>query len=194
MSSHGAGGTINYVSEYNGSVMALYIPAGTEVGSYRYSPYGETTPDNNGLSSPAAANNPFRYIGGYQDKTARGEDGYYKLGARYYDGHGHFTQPDAIAGRISDPRTLTSYNYAGGDPVNSSDPSGNSLGSALGDIAGGAIATIELPRFAQVPLVWDVQLPVSDLRLLERLSVLVSRRRSKVTLVSRPQAHLAKTS
>ena len=131
LSSHGAGGTVNYVSEYNGTVAALYSPAGVEVGYYRYSPYGQTTVVNNG-SSTTADSNPFRYVGGYQDKTSTGDDGFYKLGARYYDGRGHFTQPDAIAGTINDPKTLTSYNYAGGDPINASDPSGMSLGDLLG--------------------------------------------------------------
>ncbi len=124
LSAREGGVATNYVSEYNGSVVALYNNAGGEVGSYRYSPYGRTT-----ATGAAAEANPFRYIGGYQDKDAAGNDGFYKLGARYYDTQGHFTQPDAIAGSIGDPKTLTSYNYSGGDPINSADPSGNSLGS-----------------------------------------------------------------
>lgn len=136
LSSHGPGGTVNYVSEYNGSVLALSNPAGAEVGSYRYSPYGRTT-----VTGTSAAANPFRYVGGYHDKDANGGDGYYKLGARFYDTQGHFTQPDAIAGSIGDPKTLTSYNYAGGDPINSSDPSGNSFIDDLGfDGAGDRLA------------------------------------------------------
>jgi RHS repeat-associated protein len=69
----------------------------------------------------------FRYISGYQDLTSASDDGLYKFGARYYDARGHFTQPDSMPGSISDPKTLTSFNYAGGDPINSSDPSGLSL-------------------------------------------------------------------
>ena len=107
------------------------------MGYYRYSPHGQTTVVNNGSSTLADAD-PFRYVGGYQDKTSTGDDGFYKLGARYYDGRGHFTQPDAIAGSISDPRTLTSYNYAGGDPINNSDPSGY---LSVGDVVGGVVGT-----------------------------------------------------
>jgi RHS repeat-associated protein len=72
----------------------------------------------------AAQANPFRYIGGIQDVDSSGNGTVYALGDRYYDAQGHFSQPDALAGTISDPKTLTSYNYAGGDPINYSDPSG----------------------------------------------------------------------
>jgi len=43
--------------------------------------------------------NPFRHISGFQD-TAGAEE-YIKLGARYYDGHGHFTQPDPLNGSMT---------------------------------------------------------------------------------------------
>ena len=122
LASYDAGGTWFYFAEFNGSVAALYNTSGTEIGSYTYSPYGKTT-----VTGAAGNDNPFRYIGGLQDKDLAGNDAGYKLGARYYDDRGHFTQPDAIAGTIRNPKTLTSYNYAGGDPINSSDPNGNSF-------------------------------------------------------------------
>ena len=135
LASYGAGGSPFYFSEFTGSVAALYNTAGSEVGSYTYSPYGKTT-----VTGAAGAANPFRYIGGIQDSDSPTNGSIYKLGARYYDAQGHFTQPDSIAGTINDPKTLTSYNYAGGDPINSSDPSGYFLkeiaqaGSALAGI------------------------------------------------------------
>jgi RHS repeat-associated protein len=113
LASYGASGTLFYFSEFNGSVAAIYNTGGTEVGSYQYSPYGKST-----ATGTAAENNPFRYIGGLQDKDSTGGDTYYKLGARYYDGQGHFTQPDPII-----PGGGT-YEYTTGDPVNESDPSG----------------------------------------------------------------------
>jgi len=122
LASYGAGGTLFYFSEFTGSVAALYNTAGTEVGSYTYSPYGKTV-----VTGSAGAANPFRYIGGIQDSDSPTNGSSYKLGARYYDAQGHFTQPDSVAGTISNPKTLTSYNYAGGDPINSFDPSGRSL-------------------------------------------------------------------
>ncbi|MEO6473386.1 MAG: RHS repeat-associated core domain-containing protein [Aeromicrobium sp.] len=87
--------------------------------SYTYSPYGQTA------ESGAAAANPFRYISGYQDTT--GPEDYYKLGARYYDTHGHFTQPDPLPGNGTEPKTMTAYNYAGSDPINFADPNGRSF-------------------------------------------------------------------
>jgi len=53
-----------------------------------------------------------------QDSDGPTSGSIYKLGARYYDAQGHFTQPDPIM-----PGGGT-YNYAEGDPVNGSDPSG----------------------------------------------------------------------
>ena len=50
--------------------------------------------------------------------------GHGKLGARFYNTNGMFTQPDALSGNLGDPRTMTSYNYAGGDPINQADANG----------------------------------------------------------------------
>jgi RHS repeat-associated protein len=113
LATYGAMGTQFYVSEFNGSVAALYNTSAEETGEYVYSPYGSTT-----ATGSAGEINPIRYIGGYQDKDEDGDDNYYKLGARYYDGQGHFTQPDPIVPGGGD------YTYASGDPINSSDPSG----------------------------------------------------------------------
>lgn len=112
----------NYVTEpHNQSVAALYAPNGDCVGSYEYSPYGKTTVDAES-GGTIADDNPFRYISGFQD-TAGAED-YYKLGARYYDAKGHFTQADPEPGQVDDPKTMTSYNYGDGDPINHYDPTG----------------------------------------------------------------------
>lgn len=108
-----------FTEPHSKSVAALYSPDGDTTATYVYSPYGDTTIESGGA---VATDNPFRYISGFQD-TAGAED-YYKRGARYYDGHGHFTQPDPVAGKVSDPRTMTAYNYAAGDPINQFDPSG----------------------------------------------------------------------
>lgn len=97
--------TQNYFTEpHSKSVAALYSPSGTRTATYVYSPYGDTTVNPGGETGGAGDDNPFRYISGFQD-TAGAED-YYKLGARYYDGHGHFTQPDPLAGSVADPGTM----------------------------------------------------------------------------------------
>lgn len=112
--------TQNFFTEpHNKSVAALFSPAGSQTASYVYSPYGETTVHSGGA---VANNNPFRYISGFQDTP--GAEDYYKFGARYYDGHGHFTQPDPLLGSIINPRSMTAYGYAHGDPINLSDPTG----------------------------------------------------------------------
>lgn len=113
LASYGSEGPQFYFSEFNGSVAAIYGASGTQTGAYTYSPYGKTT-----VAGTAGPANPFRYIGGVQDKSSSGDDGYYKLGARYYDAQGHFTQADPIVPGGG------SYNYTAGDPINRSDPSG----------------------------------------------------------------------
>lgn len=51
--------------------------------------------------------------------------GFYYLRARYYaQNYGRFTSVDPHEGDISDPRSLHRYLYAGVDPVNKRDPSG----------------------------------------------------------------------
>ena len=118
---------VNYVSEASGHVVWLVAPDGTQVGGYKYAPYGKTA-----AYGSAAQTNRFRWLGAQQNITSSGTDGHYKLGARYYDLQGHFTQPDPLSGGMSDPRSLTGYNYAGGDPINQLDPSGYSFWDAVG--------------------------------------------------------------
>jgi RHS repeat-associated protein len=120
LGAHGYSAARYYLADYQGSVSALISTAGAVVGSYAYDPYGKTTA-NAETGGTTAADNPWRYIGGYYDTEG---DGNYHLAARYYDGAGHFTQPDAVQGSISKPSTMNSYGYSGGDPVNHADPSG----------------------------------------------------------------------
>jgi RHS repeat-associated protein len=136
LNSHGAGGTYHYLTDRLGSTMALIDTTGAKAGSYTYDPYGKTTVTS-GTSTTAAQNNPWRYIGGYQNPT----DGYYKFGARYYDAAGHFTQADPVAGNISRPEKYNSYGYVAGDPINNTDLSGQALnfGEETATTVGGTI-------------------------------------------------------
>ncbi len=122
---------VNYVSEASGHVVWLVAPDGTQVGGYKYAPYGKTA-----AYGSAAQTNRFRWLGAQQNITSSGTDGHYKLGARYYDLQGHFTQPDPLSGGMSDPRTLTGYNYAGSDPINAADPTGNAFWDTVGHATG----------------------------------------------------------
>jgi len=120
LASHGVGGTHFYVIEYQKSVVAIIGNDGQRAGTYRYAPYGEPTLVEN---IAAEQNNPFRWHGGYYGIEG---DGYYHFSARYYDTDAHFTQPDPVAGSLSNPLTNNSYLYSAGDPINNSDPSGRS--------------------------------------------------------------------
>lgn len=121
---HGASGTYYYETDRLGSTMTLIDTSGHNAGGYTYDPYGKTAVVN-GTSSTAAAANPWRYTGGYQDPT----DGYYHLGARYYDAAGHFTQADSVGGSLTRPERYNSYAYAASDPLNNTDL-GGSISSA----------------------------------------------------------------
>ncbi|MDU0294845.1 RHS repeat-associated core domain-containing protein, partial [Saccharothrix longispora] len=97
------------VTDHQGSVLALVDTNGNLAAEYRYTPYGATT-----ATGAAAASNPFRYLGAYQLQR-----GHYLLGYRIYEAsYARFFSPDPT-GQEPNP-----YNYAQGDPVNNSDPTG----------------------------------------------------------------------
>jgi RHS repeat-associated protein len=120
-----------YHADRLGSVRALTIQAGAVVATYTYDAYGATTASTGSLA------NPFRYTGEYQDA----ESGLYYLRARYYD-------PASQQFLTRDPLlavTGQAYNYAGGSPLNATDPLGlakaipmDGGGSGGGDVVIGA--------------------------------------------------------
>ncbi|MFD7657434.1 RHS repeat-associated core domain-containing protein, partial [Actinosynnema sp. NPDC059797] len=104
-----AGTRYGAVTDHQGSVLALVDANGNLAAEYSYSPYGVVT------ATGAAANaNPFRYLGAYQLQR-----GHHLLGHRVYDpSYARFRSPDPT-GQEPNP-----YNYAQGDPINNSDPTG----------------------------------------------------------------------
>ncbi|MFF2189911.1 RHS repeat-associated core domain-containing protein [Streptomyces sp. NPDC058155] len=115
-----------YLTDATGNVLGLVNDTGTRTHTYAYSPTGapRTTPTETVVQ-------PYRYAGAYADPT-----GLYKMGARYYDPSlGRFTQPDP-SGQEQNP-----YLYAGGDPINNTDPTG--LWTAWDTVATG-LATVAL--------------------------------------------------
>lgn len=62
---------VYFTEPHSESVAALFSPAGVATATYVYSPYGDTTVESE--VSDAGADNPFRYISGFQD-TAGTED------------------------------------------------------------------------------------------------------------------------
>jgi RHS repeat-associated protein len=136
-----AGSRYYYLYDGTGNVIGLINTTGTQVATYTYTPYGTTT-----TSGTQGATNLFRYEAGYQDTT-----GYYKFGARYYN-------PALAAWTQTDPTQQNpGYTYAGGDPVNESDPTGMDLftdvvgtvGSAL--LTGAAIGALVIAPEVTIP-------------------------------------------
>ncbi|MFE9749012.1 RHS repeat-associated core domain-containing protein [Saccharothrix saharensis] len=118
-----AGARYGAITDHQGSVLALVDTNGNLAAEYNYAPYGGVT-----ATGPAAAANPFRYLGAYQLQR-----GHYLLGHRIYESsYARFFSPDPT-GQEPNP-----YNYAQGDPINNSDPTGAySLADFAGDAVGG---------------------------------------------------------
>ena len=123
-----AGASFYYTTDALGSVITLTDSTQTKVATYAYDSWGVTT-----ATGAQAATNPFQYAGGYKDTTT----GYTKFGARYYDPTiGRFTQPDPSG------QEANRYAYAGGNPINNSDPTGYfSVGDFFGNVATAVIGS-----------------------------------------------------
>ncbi|MFD7516946.1 RHS repeat-associated core domain-containing protein [Streptomyces niveus] len=112
-----------YLTDATGNVLGLVNDTGTRTHTYDYSPTGVPRP---GLTETVVQ--PYRFAGAFADPT-----GLYKMGARYYDRNlGRFTQPDPSG------QDTNAYLYAGGDPVNNTDPTG--LWTAWDTVATGVAA------------------------------------------------------
>ncbi len=112
-----------YVLDALGSVIGLTDAAGNVSARYSYKPFGETA-----ASGVVANINPFRFAAGYHDDAT----GLIKFGTRFYDPMiGRWTQLDPVSHSIADPAQFNKYVYAGNDPVNHSDPTGEDFWSAF---------------------------------------------------------------
>ncbi len=115
------GGTnYNPIFDAQGDVIGLLNSSGALVQTVRYGPYGENT-NSSGSTGYTPTNDPFLFQGGYH--LAGGDAGLgnvpnnvYHFGARYYDPTtGRWTQEDPRGG---------GYTFAGDDPVNDVDLTG----------------------------------------------------------------------
>lgn len=98
-----------YGQDAQQSTRILTNAAGTVVGTYKFDAYGITL-------SHTGTSTPLQYTGQYTDA----ETGYQYLRARYYDpATANFLTRDAMEHLTREP-----YAYAGGNPLNFSDPSG----------------------------------------------------------------------
>ena len=116
-----SGPTSYYMTDALGSTTALTGTTGAVTGTYAYTPFGQ-------VSTHTGIDTPLQYGGGYADA----ETGLTYLLARYYDpATGLFTTPDPLLDLTNQP-----YAYAGNDPINQTDPTGQCPWCV---IAGGAI-------------------------------------------------------
>jgi len=100
-----------------GSTRTLTDQTGTVVGTYDYDPYGQTT-------THTGTYTPLQWAGQYTDT----ETGLQYLRARYYDPTTtQFLTPDPIT-----PITRQPYQYAAGNPINHTDPTGLCVGVLAG--------------------------------------------------------------
>jgi len=99
-------------SDQQGSTRLLLDGTGRELSYLNYDPYGDLTQQGGSSSTPP----PFGYAGQYTDA----ETGLQYLRARYYDPTtAQFISRDPLAALTGQP-----YAYAGANPLNASDPSG----------------------------------------------------------------------
>ena len=114
-----------------GSIRAVTDASARVVATYETDEFGAPTADAGGLAQP------FGYTGEQRDPT-----GLVNLRARLYDPQvGRFLSRDSFAGVADLPASLNRYSYVHNNPVNETDPSGNSpLLLACGVGAVGSVA------------------------------------------------------
>jgi len=117
--------------------------AGT-TSTYAYDPYGVTTTGGTGA---AGGQNPYRFApGSIYDRTTD----MLKYGQRWYQPvTGRFTQQDSIT-HLANPQQGNKYAFAGDDPINNTDITGQSIygyiaGAITGVILGVAIVLAPTP-------------------------------------------------
>lgn len=117
-------GTTDYtfVLDGIGSTVAVIAANNTVAATYKYDPYGVlTSSSETGLPQT----NILRYAGGIYDAASK----LTKFGQRWYTAEqGRFTQQDSL-NFIGNPSNGNRYAYAGDNPVNNTDPTGQSTQS-----------------------------------------------------------------
>ena len=101
-----------------GSVRQLTNSSGVVTDSYEYDAFG------NSFTKQGTTPNNYLYRGEQYDSDL----GLYYLRARYYNpSTGRFFSRDPEDGKANDPASLHKYLYAGGEPVNAMDPTGQNI-------------------------------------------------------------------
>lgn len=111
-----------YVYDQGGSPVALLTDFNTSSFQYKYDPYGVATLQQSSGGN-GVGQNPYAFKGGLQDRAT----GFVKFGLRWYNPvTGTWTQQDTLDSPLS-VGNVNRYAYAGDDPVNNADPSGQRL-------------------------------------------------------------------
>ena len=121
-----------YHADGLGSIRVLTDESGAVTDRYSFTAFGEL------LAHQGSDPNAYLFAGEALDANV----GFYYLRARWMDPEaGRFASVDPFAGRIFEPATLHKYVYAGNDPVDFVDPTGEefSLSGTLGSMAIGGI-------------------------------------------------------
>ena len=141
---NGSSQTYYFDRNIKGDVIGIYNSSGARIVKYSYDSWGNCSIYSSNDLAIAKAN-PFRYRGYYYDEESK----LYFLNARYYNpAWRRFISPDDTAYLDPDtPNGLNLYAYCNNDPVNYSDPSGNSALAFMliamtvaGGIIGGAVS------------------------------------------------------
>jgi RHS repeat-associated protein len=120
-------GHFNPLYDGQGDIIALVNSSGKVERTFRYGPYGENVKSEGTQTIPY----PFGYKGGYRMPGGnKGEgnvtNGLYHYGERYYDPTtGRWTQQDPTS-HLGSATQGDLFSFAGSDPINLADPSGES--------------------------------------------------------------------
>lgn len=132
-----------------GAPIALLSEASTTPAAYSYDPYGAVV-ITAGANPQVVTESPYTFGGnGVRDRTTD----WVHYGERYYSTvTGTFTQQDSLDAPLS-ALNANRYAYAGGDPINNTDPTGRDAGcTTVAFLAGGYAAaggSVAGPRGAQ---------------------------------------------
>lgn len=131
-----AGQLSYYHMDALGSTKVLTDSSGSVTDAYQYDAFGAV------LNKTGTTANNYRYTGEYFDDAIALQ---YNR-ARWYDGNiGRFVTQDDYAGEAFRPQTLNKYAYAGADPVDNVDPSGqayDSQSTSIANTVNGILASI----------------------------------------------------
>ena len=141
-----------YHFDATGNTLALTDTDKAVVAAYAYDPYGRI------LAQTGTVTQPFTYSGAWGVRQDGDSGTLYQMRARWYDATiGRFLSPEPLWPLLEKPKALNPYQYAGGDPIRSVDPSGTDYIS-----------------FEDQPLRWDpLEPPVYDIdRFLAKIDAL----------------------